>query len=95
MSTRTASPEAGSREAVVRALATHIASLSENRLSAEAVDPDKKMCDHGYLDSFTYVSFLVFIEETYGVRIPDHQLTGKLHTVSAVADFILQSAKNR
>jgi acyl carrier protein len=51
------------------------------------------MCDHGYLDSFSYVSFLVFIEETYGVRIPDHQLTGKLKTVSAVADFVLRGSQ--
>jgi acyl carrier protein len=90
-----ASPNAGSREALVRALAAHIASLSENKLAPDAIDPDAKMCERGYLDSFTYVSFLVFIEETYGVRIPDHQLTGRLQTVSAVADFILRGSEER
>lgn|SRR5262245_16550128 len=86
---------AGSREAVVRALVRQIVAQSENKLRQDAIDPDAEMCDRGYLDSLTYVAFLVFVEETYGVRIHDHQLTvGKLRTVSSVADWVLAESKS-
>jgi len=85
---------AGSRETVVQALLTQIVKQSENGLRQEAIDPDAVMCDRGYLDSLNYVAFLVFIEETYGVRILDYQLASGLRTVSAVADWILAESKS-
>ncbi len=86
---------AGSREAVVRALVTQIVKQSENEIAYESIDPDAVMCDRGYLDSLTYVAFLLFVEETYGVRISDYQLTSNLRTVSAVADRVLAESKGR
>jgi acyl carrier protein len=86
---------AGSREAVVRALVKQIVKQSENELTYESIDPGAAMCDRGYLDSLTYVEFLVFVEETYGVRISDYQLTSSLRTLSAVADWVLAESKSR
>jgi acyl carrier protein len=85
---------AGSREAVVRALAEQIVKQSETGLTYDSIDPDAAMCDRGYLDSLTYVAFLVFVEETYGVRISDYQLTSSLRTISAVADWVLAESKS-
>lgn len=85
---------AGSREALVHALVKQIVKQSENELTADSIDPDAVMCDRGYLDSLTYVAFLVFVEETYGVRISDYQLTSRLRTVSAVADWVLAESKS-
>jgi acyl carrier protein len=78
-----------SRDDLIRDLSRHIATHSDGKLSLADVDPEAEMCDRGYLDSLTYVSFLVFVEETYGVRILDHQLTGNLKTLSAVVDHVL------
>ena len=90
-----ATTPAESREAVEHALVKQIVKQSENKLTHDAIDPDADMCDRGYLDSLTYVAFLVFVEETYGVRIRDHELTvGKLRTVSAVADRVLAESKS-
>ena len=88
------SAPSGAREAVVRALAMQLVKQSENGLTYEAIDPDAAMCDRGYLDSLSYVAFLVFVEETYGVRISDYQLTNSLRTVSAVADQVLAESKS-
>jgi acyl carrier protein len=84
----------GSREAVVRALVTQIVKQSGNGLTSDSIDPDAGMCDRGYIDSLTYVEFLLFVEETYGVRISDYQLTSSLRTVSAVADWVLAESKS-
>ena len=84
----------GGRAAVVHALATQLVKQSENGLTYESIDPDAGMCDRGYLDSLSYVAFLVFVEETYGVRISDYQLTNSLRTVSAVADWVLGESKS-
>ena len=89
-----AAAPAGSREAIVHALVTQIVEQSENALTYESIDPDAAMCDRGYLDSLTYVGFLVFVEESYGVRILDYQLTSNLRTLAAVADWILAQSKS-
>jgi acyl carrier protein len=89
-----AAAPSGAREAVVRALTTQLVKQSENGLTYESIDPDAGMCDRGYLDSLSYVAFLVFVEETYGVRISDYQLTNSLRTVSAVADWVRAESKS-
>jgi acyl carrier protein len=82
------------RATIVQALATQLVKQSENGLTYESIDLDAGMCDRGYLDSLSYVAFLVFVEETYGVRISDYQLTNSLRTVSAVADWVLAESKS-
>jgi acyl carrier protein len=84
----------GARDAIVRALAAQLVKQSENGLTYESIDPNAGMCDRGYLDSLSYVAFVVFVEETYGVRISDYQLTNSLRTVSAVADWVLVESKS-
>ena len=50
---------------------------------------DAPLFDRGYLDSFSYVEFLAFVEERYRVRIEDTQLAGHLGTIAAMADHIV------
>lgn len=83
------------REAVMLDLKAQIAASSEKKLKIDAIDANAEMCDRGYLDSLSYVAFLVHIEETYGTRILDHQLTGSLKTLNAVADHVMREAKNK
>lgn len=75
-------------------LSRYIVTHSEGKLSIDLVDPNAEMCERGYLDSLSYVGFLVFVEETYGVRILDHQLTGHLNTIAAVVDYVLSEASS-
>lgn len=85
-----ASGLADSRASVIQALRRHVAEGSRGRLTAQEIREDGALFDRGYLDSLSYVEFLVFIEHTYRVRIDDSQLAGHLSTIAAMADHILQ-----
>lgn len=80
-----------SRAHVIEALRRHIAEASGGRLRIDEVDADAQLFDRGYLDSFSYVEFLAFIEHSYRVRIDDSQLAGHLSTIAAMAEHILQA----
>jgi acyl carrier protein len=84
-----ASP-AESRVRVIEALRNHVAEGSGGRLRAQDIREGAELLNTGYLDSFSYVEFLAFIEQTYGVRIDDSQLAGHLNTIAAMAEHILQ-----
>jgi acyl carrier protein len=75
---------------VIQALRHQVAEGSKGRLNAHEVREDAPLFDRGYLDSFSYVEFLTFIEVAYRVRIEDSQLAGHLTTIAAMADHILQ-----
>ena len=79
-----------SRASVIQALRRQVALGSGGRLRAQEIDEDAQLFDRGYLDSFSYVEFLAFIEHTYRVRIDDSQLAGHLSTIAAMAEHILQ-----
>jgi acyl carrier protein len=81
---------ADAHASVIQALRRHLAELSPGRLRAEEIQEHAPLFDRGYLDSFSYVEFLAFIEQTYGVRIEDSQLAGHLTTIAAMAEHILR-----
>jgi acyl carrier protein len=78
------------RASVIQALRHHVAEASLGRLRVEEIQEHGPLFDRGYLDSFSYVEFLAFIEQTYRVRIEDSQLAGHLTTIAAMAEHILQ-----
>jgi acyl carrier protein len=78
------------RASVIQALRQHLAEVSLGRLRAEEIQEHGPLFDRGYLDSFSYVEFLAYIEQTYRVRIEDSQLAGHLTTIAAMAEHILQ-----
>ena len=83
-------PAADRRQGVIQALRQQVALKSGGRLTVDEVDPDAQMFDRGYLDSFSYVEFLAFIEHAYQVRIDDSELAGHLRTIAAMADHVLR-----
>jgi acyl carrier protein len=85
-----ASGAAERRDGVIEALCRQVADRSGGRLRAEQVKSDAPLFDRGYLDSFSYVEFLAFIERSYHVRIADSELAGHLITIADVADHILK-----
>jgi len=84
------SAPADSRASVIQTLRHHVAEGSRGRLRAHEIHEEGPLFDRGYLDSFSYVEFLAFIEHTYRVRIDDSQLAGRLSTIAAMAEHILQ-----
>ena len=84
-----------SRESVIEGLRGRLAEMSGGRLRAPEIHEDAPLFDRGYLDSFSYVEFLVFIERTHGVRIDDSQLAGRLGTIAAMAEHIVREQTAR
>ena len=95
----TAPPDPGlpadRRQIVIQALRLQVAERSGGRWNADEVNPEAQMFDRGYLDSFSYVEFLAFIEAAYQVRIDDSQLAGHLSTIAAMADHVLREEAAR
>jgi acyl carrier protein len=81
----TGRPAATDADDVVERLRSHVAALSEGKLTAGEVDPEGHLFDYGYLSSLTAVMFLANIEEQFGVEIEDLELVEELTTLSAVA----------
>jgi acyl carrier protein len=44
--------------------------------------------DAGYVDSMNSLTLLDFIEERYGVEVPEVDLVGGLSTVAALAEYV-------
>lgn len=91
MSHRDLQPGAGvacRAESVLDALREKVAGLSRGRLRPHELDADAHLFDRGYLDSLSYVEFLLHVETAWGVRVPDAQLIGRLNTLRAMADHV-------
>lgn len=78
---------------IVDDLRRYIESKGRGRWAADEVDADINLWDAGYVDSLSYVEFLVYIEAQYGVSIPDVELTDRLSTLEALATFVSSNAK--
>ncbi|MBI3122355.1 MAG: acyl carrier protein [candidate division NC10 bacterium] len=79
---------AAEADAILAALRTQIAVQSRGRLAPEDVDVDVNVCDYGYLDSLSYVEFLLHVETTFGVWVLDVQFVGRFNTLRALAAHI-------
>ena len=75
----------GSEDEVRERLRGQLATLSDGKLSAEAIDPAAGLLDHGYLDSLSAATFLAQIEEEYGIEITEVELVGRLASLEALA----------
>jgi acyl carrier protein len=49
---------------------------------------DAHLLDEGYLDSQSSASLMLLIETRYGVRLAEVELTGRLHSVDALARHV-------
>ncbi len=46
------------------------------------------MLDAGYLDSMNSLSLLDFIEDRWGIVVPEVELVGRLATLEALVDYV-------
>ena len=76
-------------DSVLDALRDEIAALSGGRLRPQELDADAHLLDQGYLDSLSYVEFLLRVEAAWGVRVPDAQFVGRFNTLRALAGHVV------
>jgi acyl carrier protein len=85
-----ASRSEGSRSEIEASLRRFFAERSGGALSADAIDPSVHLFNSGYLDSMSSLSLLDFIDERYGVTVPELDLVGPLCTLAGLADFVAE-----
>lgn len=84
--------EGSDRGGVEATLRRFFAERSGGALTADAVDPTRHLFDAGYLDSMSSLTLLDFIEERYGVVVPEVELVGGLATLAALAEYVARNA---
>jgi acyl carrier protein len=82
----------GSVNDVCQRLRLQVATLSDGRLAADAIDPAAHLFDHGYLDSLSAATFLAQIEDDYGIAITEVDLVGRLASLEALARHLHREA---
>ena len=78
-------------EAALRAL---IAEQSDGELTADEVPAGAQLLDEGILDSLSSAKVIAFIDESYGVRIDESDLTGRLATLEALVAHIADNRES-
>jgi acyl carrier protein len=73
---------------IVEELRRKLVELSEGRLDFEEIDPSVSILDYGYVDSLSSVRLLAFIEDRYGVEVPEVELVGRADSLERLAAAI-------
>jgi len=63
---------------------------SGGSLTPDAIDPTVHVFEAGYVDSMNSLTLLDFIEQRFGVTVPEVDLVGPLSTVAALADYVVR-----
>jgi acyl carrier protein len=83
----------GARDAlheVESTLRRFFAERSDGSLAPDAIDRTRHLFDAGYLDSMSSLALLDFIEERYGVEVPEVELVGGLGTLASLAEYVAE-----
>ena len=87
--TRTAAVDAANVEAALRGF---FVDRSGGALAADAIEPTRHIFDAGYVDSMSSLTLLEFVEERYGVVVPEVELVGRLSNLVALAKYVAEHA---
>jgi acyl carrier protein len=79
-----------SRSEVEASLRRFFAERSGGALTPDAIDPSVHLFNSGYLDSMSSLTLLDFIDERYGVTVPEVDLVGGLCTLAGLADYVAE-----
>lgn len=79
-----------SRNEVEWSLRRFFAERSGGALTADAIDPSVHVFNAGYVDSMSSLALLDFIDERYGVTVPEVDLVGGLCTLSGLAEYVAE-----
>jgi acyl carrier protein len=67
-----------------------LAERSDGSLTPHAIDRTLRLFDAGYMDSMTSLALLDFLEERYGVEVPEVELVGGLGTLASLAEYVAE-----
>lgn len=79
-----------SRAEIEASLRRFFADRSGGELAPELIDPAVHLFDAGYVDSMSSLTLLDFIEQRYGVSLPEIDLVGGLSTLAALVEYVAE-----
>jgi acyl carrier protein len=85
-------PEANpsvARDQVESSLRRFFEERSRGAVSADSIDSSLHLYEAGYIDSMNALTLLDYIEERYGVVVPEVELVGRLSTLATLIDFVV------
>jgi len=77
---------------LVHVLRRRVAEISDRGVAFDDIDPTVSILDYGYVDSVSSVRLLGFIEERYGVDVPETELVGRANSIEGLAEYIEREA---
>jgi acyl carrier protein len=84
-----------SRAEVEWSLRRFFAERSGGALTPDAIDASVHLFNAGYVDSMSSLSLLDFIDDRYGVTVPEVDLVGGLCTLAGLADYVAERSTSR
>jgi len=79
---------AGSANDTLGAIVSYLVESSQNQLRATEIDTGVDIFEYGYVDSLRVTKLFEFIEERWGVVVPEVEIVGRLNNLKALAEFI-------
>ena len=91
---RAAAPDSDRRSEVEWSLRRFFAERSGGALTPDAIDPSVHLFNSGYVDSMSSLALLDFIDERYGVTVPEVELVGPLCTLAGLAGYVAERSRS-
>ena len=62
----------------------------------KSLDPDEDLLEHGLLDSMGIIKLIVYIEETFGIKIEDDEIIPEnFQSLNLMVKFVEQKMQNK
>ena len=86
--TGAASARGANASDTLQAIVSYLVETSESRLRVTDIDTDVDIFEYGYVDSLRVTKLFEFVEQRWGVVVPEAEIVGRLNTLKALAEFI-------
>ncbi len=78
---------------IEQAILAHLAELNEGQPSSVPLTRDTGLLETGFLDSINLVRLIQFLEERFGVKVPDNELGPELFASAATIAAYVEKKK--
>lgn len=84
----TASTSEANSGDTLQTIVSYLVENSESRLRVTDIDTEADIFEYGYVDSLGVTNLFAFVEQRWGIVVPEAEIVGNLNTLKALAEFI-------
>jgi methoxymalonate biosynthesis acyl carrier protein len=79
------------QEEVASAIEEEIRRLAEVTDDDDELTRDVHVFDYGYIDSFSVVELIAFVESSFGIKVTDDDLASRpLNTINEMSEYVIE-----